>query len=155
MQESKQQIFQEEQDLLKREVMIEANCLRPEEAPVKKFYTEEEMTCMRKEFAANASEIDKLETELEQKRSEINAKKKPFENINEALLKNIDMGFSETIQQVYLFDDQEAGMMNYYDNKGELYYSRRLAPNEKQTNIISMSQKQEPIINYKPINQNK
>lgn len=139
MNETKQQMFAEEKDLSLREAMLEANCYRPEEAPVKKFYSEEEMTDMRKEFAANASEIDKLETELEQKRNEINAKKKPFENINESLLKSIDMGFSETIQQVYLFDDQENGMMHTYDRTGELLSSRKLEPKERQTNVVSMA----------------
>jgi hypothetical protein len=118
-----------------REAMLDANCLRPEEMPIKKFFTGEEMIDMRREYSDNTIQIGRKNEELKKVKQEVDAHNKPLIDQNTYLINNIRAGYVEANQQVYLFDDQESGMMNYYDNQGELVYSRRLMPHEKQTRI--------------------
>lgn len=140
-QEIKGKMFQEIENIAEREAALEANCVRQEVFPVKKIFTEEEVNEMRRNYTQNAVEMNKQLEELERKKTEIKAKYKPLLEENKYLLSNIRTGFQEHDQQVYLFDFQEDGQMGYYDGNGELVYSRKLMPNEKQLNVISMAQR--------------
>lgn len=118
-----------------REVMLEANCVRPEEKPVKQYFDLSELTEMRKQFSDNAILIRKA-NEVLKKAKDANAIeiKDPTKN-NDKLRECIRAGFVEVNQQVYLFDDQDNGVMNTYDSKGNFIESRRLTPEERQTRI--------------------
>lgn len=114
-----------------REAMLEANCVHPEEKPVKKYFEQEEMTEMRRQFFENALTIRKS-NEVLKKAKDLNAIeiKEPTKN-NEYLRESLRAGYVEVKQQVYLFDDQEKGVMNTYDCKGNFVESRLLTPEER------------------------
>lgn len=132
-------MFSEESDLIKRKAMLEANCLEMQEMPVKKYYDEVAISEMRKEYTENAAKIFKAMEELKEVQARIKGIIKPLVEQNSYLLRNIREGYNEVVQDVYLFDIQELGMMAFYDKNGELVNSRRLFPNEKQTNVVSMA----------------
>lgn len=48
---------------------------------------------------------------------------------------------AEIDEEVYLLDNQEEGMMLIYNALGEMLSSRKLSPNERQSNVITMSTK--------------
>lgn len=130
------QLFQDT-PINEREAMLEANCLRPEEKLVKKHYAAEEVVEMRKQFLENNIVIKKAGEILSVAKSIFNETVASPVKDNVYLLANVRSGFVEVNQQVYLFDDQEKGMMNTYDATGELIESRRLTPEERQTRIKS------------------
>lgn len=131
-----EKIFQD-YEINEREAMLEANCVRTEEMPVKKFYTPEEIIEMRREYTENSIQIKRKMEELKKIKAEIDGYCKPLIESNTYLLTNIRTGHVEQDQQVYLFDDQKAGMMKFYDNRGEMVSSRRLTPEERQTRFNS------------------
>ncbi len=118
-----------------REAMLEANCVRPEEKMVKRHFTHTEITDQRKQFLDNCVIIRRAVEKLNIAKDIFKQETSGVSNENEYLLNNIRSGFVEMKQQVYLFDDQEKGVMNYYDSRGEFLESRRLTPEERQTRI--------------------
>ncbi len=118
-----------------RESMLEANCIRPEEKPVKKYFEQNELTEMRKQFSDNAITIRKATEVLNKAKEAHKISIADPSKENEYLRESIRAGFVEVNQQVYLFDDQENGVMNTYDNKGNFIESRRLTPEERQLRI--------------------
>lgn len=118
-----------------REQMLEANCLRPEEMELKKFFEADEIVEMRKQFFDNATAMRKATEELNKAKEIWKTLCTPLESDNKYLMASIRTGFVEVKQQVYLFDDQENGFMMVYDSKGGLITSRRLEPHERQTRI--------------------
>lgn len=127
-------IFQE-YSLAEREAVIEANSYNQEEMPIQKHFNEDEINEMRKNHVNNAIAIKRKMEEFKKFKMEIDAFIKPLADENTYLLANVRAGYVEVTQQVYLFEDHENGMMNYYDNTGELVHSRRMLPHEKQTKI--------------------
>ena len=117
------------------EATLEANCLRPEEKVVKKLFEPDEIIDMRKQFMDNSIIIRRATEKLNKAKDEHKAEVKEPTDANAYLLANIRSGYVEVNQQVYLYDNQETGMMEYYDAKGELVESRRLTPEERQTRI--------------------
>jgi peptidoglycan hydrolase CwlO-like protein len=118
-----------------REAMLEANCYNQEEMPIQKHFSEDEINEMRKTHVANSIAIKRKSEEFKKLKAEIDAFIKPLAEENNYLLQNVRAGYVEVNKQVYIFDDQETSMMNYYDNTGELVYSRRMMPHEKQLKI--------------------
>ena len=56
-------------------------------------------------------------------------------------LQNLKQQGERIFGKLYLFADQETKMMCYYDATGHLVSSRRLKPEERQLNILSLNQK--------------
>ncbi len=139
--ELKAVMFQDETDPVKRQAMLDTNCLEKEERPVKHYYDEVAISEMRKEYSDNAVKIFKALEELAEAKARIKGIVKPLIEQNNYLLRNIREGYNEIEEEVYMFDFQEIGMMAFYDKNGELVDSRRLKPDEKQTNVVSMSRK--------------
>lgn len=120
-----------------REAMLEANCIRPEEKTIQKYFTPDEMIQMRADYSMNAIVIRKATEKLNQAKDLWKVETKPQLDENEYLINNIRHGFQEVDMQVYLFADFEAGMVGYYDNTGTLIESRRMRPEERQMYIKS------------------
>ncbi len=127
-------IFQDT-PLAERESMIEANSYSSEEMPVQKHFAEDEINDMRRTFTKNSIEIKKKMEEFKSFKQGIDEFIKPLSEENAYLLANVRAGYVEVNQQVYLFEDYETGMMNYYDNTGALVNSRRMLPEEKQKKV--------------------
>lgn len=132
-------LFQDAKEGAERIAMLDANCKKTIEAPVKRYYTADELQQMQKEFAEDRVILMRKEEELRKHNAEAKAEMKPIYERSGYVLAQIRAGFVETNQPVFLFDDQEEGMMHTFDQNGELIESRKLRPEEKQTNVISMA----------------
>lgn len=118
-----------------REKMLEDMATRTEARPVKKHFSPDELTEYRKQYFDNALLQKKALEELKKAQEVYQAAIKMPVKENLYLQNNIRTGYVEVEQQVYLFDEQNEGMMYVYDNQGELMESRRLLPEERQTKI--------------------
>lgn len=118
-----------------REEMLLAMSYRTEEKMVQKHFTPEEILDYRKQFTENWVAVNKAKVILKQAQDKYTESTKDLTKENTYLINNIQTGFVELNQQVYLFDDQENGVMKYYDSRGEFLESRRLTPEERQTRI--------------------
>lgn len=135
-------MFASEEDLVKRKIMLENNCLEiEEEYPVKRYFSDVERSEFQREYTDNSIKIARAMAKLEEYKAEIKAIVKPLIEQNLYLLANVREGYSERPETVYLFDFQDLGMMAIYDEKGELVDSKRLLPNQRQTNVVSMARK--------------
>lgn len=128
-------IFQDTPAGAEREAMLEANSYGNEEMPIQKHFKDDEINDMRRTHMKNSIEIKKKLEEFKLYKQEVDAFIKPLAEENTYLLQNVRNGYVEVNQQVYLFEDYEAGMMNYYDNSGDLVHSRRMLPHEKQSKV--------------------
>ena len=117
--------------------MLEDNCLKKEKQDVRKYFTESEHLQMRKDFTYQSIQVDKLKAELQEITKGFNARMNPIIEVNTLLKKKIDLTYEEVPGDVFVFDFQEEGMMAYYDDLANLISSRRLAPEERQTNLVS------------------
>ncbi len=125
----------QEFDEAHREKMMEDMCRGTEEQLVKKHFSPEEITDFRKQLSDNHVVIRKAIEALNLAKAEFNEATKGAVKENLTLVNNIRCGYIQVNQQVYLFDDQDNGVMNYYDRLGEFLQSRRLLPEERQTRI--------------------
>lgn len=118
-----------------REQALEANCLRPETQTIRQHFEPDELLQMRKQFMDNSIIIRRAIEALNKAKEEYKEAVKLPEKDNSYLLNSIRCGFVEVEAQVYLFDDQEKGFMYTYDRRGQVYESRRLAPEERQLRV--------------------
>jgi hypothetical protein len=128
-------LFPEAESPEHRKKMLQDGCRSKEQQDVRRYFSEGEHLQMRKDFMANAIKLGKLKDELKVIQDDFNARMKPLTIVNDELKAKVDAGFEEVPGDVFLFDYQEEGMMAYYDANGDLISSRRLAPEEKQTDL--------------------
>ena len=126
-----------------RASMLEANCLKHEEQTVKRQFTHEELEDMRITLTDDSIKNSELEDELKALTKPIREELKNYKAVIREKLKKLKLKYDENLETVYLFDDQENGMMNTYDVTGELLSSRKLLPSEKQTRIIDLQTKKQ------------
>lgn len=121
-----------------RAEMLKGMAMKVDVDKVRRHYDMDEKDQI-KDFIADESVV-LMETEEEfgsiKKDFNLKIKKKKKEIIT--ALKDIKRGYSENNEEIYLIDDQENGMMNYFDKNGIFIQSRPLMPSEKQTTILKM-----------------
>lgn len=94
-----------------------------------------EISKMQTEFAQKAIELNIEESELKSVRDEFKLKVKPIKAEMSVLMQGIRSGSEEVTEDVFLLADMEDSMMGYYNNAGELIFSRPLMQSEKQYSI--------------------
>jgi hypothetical protein len=134
-------MFPEAQTPEERKIMLSHGCRKKEQQDIKKYLTEGEHLQMRKDFMANAIKLGKLKDELKTISDDFASRMKPLQIVNDELKAKVDKGFEEVPGDVFLFDFQDDGMMVYYDENGDQITSRRLAPEEKQIDLIREASK--------------
>jgi hypothetical protein len=122
-----------------REEMLDANALRSEKRMIKRPYSEIEKDNMRRELVRDLTQLQKLDEEFRALKKKYDDEMAPLKTNVKKLTTNLRTGYIEVNEDVYLYDYQEAGQMAIYDRNGELIETRRLMPDERQTNIISMN----------------
>ena len=114
-----------------------------EEMEYAKTLTYEEIEALKSVEVRHSLKIRKLTTEMK-------AQAKIFKDLikseqvgqNECL-DQIQTGHKNVTEKVWLIDDQDRGMMNYYNKDGELIYQRPLMSHERQLRIQHNYQKAE------------
>lgn len=98
-------------------------------------YTPEELDSIKDEFSTQHIEAGAIRAELNAIKADYKIKLKPYENRIGQLLQALKDKTESVEATTYMFEDQENGMMLYYDAEGNLIDSRRLRPDEKQTKM--------------------
>lgn len=121
-----------------RAAMLKEMAVKVEFEKVKRHYNDDEKAQIK-------DSITEESIELMDKQEEFKAIKKEFDKAIKAnkdhlviALKDIKRGYSENEENVFLIDDQDAGVMNVYDASGTHLYARKLFPEERQTKIVEM-----------------
>lgn len=121
-----------------RQKMLFDNCQQPEVQPIRKKFTVEEIADFKERQVGIAITLQVEENKKNEFMEEYRKVTKEPKLIQKELLHHIRTGFIEQETELYTFDNQAEGVMEYYDEKGELVYERPLYPREKQTSILTV-----------------
>ena len=131
-------LFQEHAPEVRKQ-LLEDNCYEIKED---EFYTrpltEEEIEGHKTELFEVALESREKTDELAEVRKEYKKKLKDLGTRQSQLVR--DLEFKQTTEKgtIFLFDDQQSGMMNTYNSQGQFISARPLAPGERQTSIFTV-----------------
>lgn len=128
-------IFMPDADPEERINILRNNADKIEQTDYEKELTEEELIAKREEFVDNSIDVSKLEDELAEKKKEYKNKIEPIKLINRSLQKEIKTKKRWVKGQLFYMADHVNGMMETWDETGELVSSRRLRPDEKQVRM--------------------
>lgn len=110
-----------------------------EETTYYKQLTAEELEIRQEQFVSHTLKINELEGKKKAFVLSVTNEQKPLKAESGALLQTLKTKTEEIDGVIYHIDDQDAGMMNTYDEEGILLSSRRLRPDEKQSSIFSIA----------------
>lgn len=130
-----QKIFMPDATLEERLNILRNNADKVEQTDYEKELTEEELIAKREQFVDNSIDVSKLEDELAEKKKEYKNKIEPIKLINRSLQREIKTKKKEVAGFLYYMADHVNGMMETFDETGELVSSRRLRPDEKQVRM--------------------
>jgi hypothetical protein len=104
--------------------------------PVKHVFTEAEIAQKKDEFFHRQVEISKVEEERDEMKKAFKSQLDPLKDAQKRTFIDIRLGFREEMQEVYLVPDHEQDIMEFRTESGELVGSRKLRPDERQTNVL-------------------
>ncbi len=119
--------------------MLKDNAVRTEEQMVKRFFTEEELSDMRIELTEASIERHDQQEKLKEVSKDAKDSIKGLTATVNTNLKHLKNKYVSQMEEVYLLDDQENGVMYTYSATGDIIESRKLLPKEKQTRIININ----------------
>lgn len=131
------------QDLSQEERLeaLKAQACKQDSQPIRRFYSHDERQQMKDSVYEDTSDLLKKKEEFSIIKKEFDkAAKERNEQIKSAV-KDLDKGYTENEEPVFLIDDQENSVMHIYDQFGKHQSTRRLYPEERQTTILNMEQK--------------
>jgi len=115
------------------------NCYKSEETTVTRPLSKEQVADYKDKVTDSSVDLSSLQEEKESAVKKFDALMKPIkQNLKESIKALRDKSVT-SVEEVFMLDDQEAGVMEIYDAEGKFLYSRRLAENERQTTILSIS----------------
>lgn len=99
-------------------------------------YTESEREKMQFEYVELSMKAAKLKEDKAAAAADFNAQLKPVLKDRLILMRDLRKGFREEDATVYLIPDQENSIMQYMTEDGTIQKTRRLRPDEKQTDFL-------------------
>lgn len=108
------------------------NAERAEDFHYFKNYDQEEMEALKDQYFQDAAELKKYEDALAMAKVEFKMNATPIKDSMREAFSGIQSKGRTVTEQVYLLADHEAGMMEYYNEAGDLVHTRRLLPDERQ-----------------------
>lgn len=112
--------------------MLKDNCEKSEETTYARDLTTEELDVKREQLAQNLIDIDIQEDELDKIKAEYKGKINPLKADVKILIGCVRSRKEDVKGVLFHMANHEEGMMEVYDESGELISSRRLRPDEKQ-----------------------
>ena len=82
--------------------------------------------------------IQALQEELKEISKTFKDQIKELDNEKQNLIQEIQFESTSEIGNLYSMDDQESGIMGFYDSTGTLISSRPLKPEERQTSLLTI-----------------
>jgi hypothetical protein len=135
-----EQLFKDKSPAERLQLLID-NCASRETQNVKVFFSEDDLAEMKSRLSEISITKDALEDDLKELSGDLRKKIKTEGAAIKGLLRYLKDKYEEQAQEVFNFDDQDAGLMLTYNKSGELLSTRKLRPDERQTSIRSLTQK--------------
>lgn len=117
---------------------IQEQCVKSEVRNVPYIFTEEDINTMRAMCLDLDDQIDVKEQHKQAIVAEVKGEMKKLVAEKSDLRKKLRDGKIDKDMTLYAFDDQEAGVMEYYDQEGNFILSRPLLPTERQARLIGL-----------------
>lgn len=98
-------------------------------------YQPEELDLVKDQYFQDVSELQNHEELLKEAKETFKTNADPLKKRMQENLVSIRTKGRYVSETVYLLADHEAGMMEYYNDMGEMVHSRRMLPDERQLRI--------------------
>jgi len=131
-------IFMPEIPLADRKILLQNNADKVEETTYLKPLTPEDLDIRREQLTDNAIELNDLEEEKKESMAGFKSRMDPLIKQNKGFLREIKTRQAEVDGILYHMANHDEGMMETFDETGELIASRRLRPEEKQQKLFSI-----------------
>lgn len=122
-----------------RKQLLQQNADSIEQTDYLKPLTTEELDIKREILTDNAIKLSEMEDQKKEIVQEFKLKMDPLAKENKTLLTEIKTRQAKIEGTLYHLANHEEGMMETFDDNGEMIASRRLRPDEKRQNIFSLS----------------
>jgi hypothetical protein len=130
--------FMPDLDEKSRLQLLRDNCDQHEETTYMRDLNQDEVTVRMEVLSKNLIAISKQDDILDEHKETYKSATKPLKTQNGLLLEEIKNRKTEVTGTLFHIADQEAGIMETFDDKGEFVSSRRLRPNEKQQKLFQL-----------------
>lgn len=120
--------------------LLKDNAYASEDTQVKRFHTPAERDAFREAATNKMIDCQDIEEQIKNLVEPLKAKLKEEKAILKTHLGAIRRGYDSEETTLFLFDDQEEGIMISYDAEGRFVSSRKLHPTERQTKILTLNQ---------------
>jgi hypothetical protein len=131
------QLFQEE-PLEKRPKLLADNATKEEVQVVKRHFKEEEIVELKNVLSTVSIQTAEAERIKSAAMKTYAADIKILDTKRRETMGKLKDGYVEQEEKLYAFADQVDGVMEYYDYTGEMVYSRKLLPSERQTRDVRL-----------------
>lgn len=118
--------------------MLIDNAYAREETKLERFHTAEEKEALRNTATDEMIQCQDIEEEIKKLTEPLKGQLKTVKSELRTHLKAFKRGYESEDVTLFAFDEQEEGMMVFYDAEGKLVKSRKLHPSERQTKILTM-----------------
>jgi hypothetical protein len=118
-----------------RESYLKSQCYSHEESIHYRPLSSDEVAASKDSFIDNCDKINKIKDEAKEVMKAFKERIEELEEENHTFMLSVKTKSAEMKEILYGVDDQESGMMHFYNASGDLIKSRRLLPEETQTKI--------------------
>jgi uncharacterized coiled-coil DUF342 family protein len=118
--------------------LLRDNCDSSEIQTYYKDLNDEDLDQKREELTANFIEISQHDDELDEAKAIYKAKAQPLKDANKELLNEVKTRKSMLKGMVYNIANHDDGMMETFNEQGQMIGSRRLKPEEKQQKLFPL-----------------
>ena len=112
--------------------LLNDNCKEVQTQPIRKEFSADEIRVFKEDQVKLAMFLDVEDTKKQEFLKEHNAKVKEPKAEHKELINYIRKGFVDKEMTVYVFDNHDDGIMEFYDENGDCVYERPMYPNERQ-----------------------
>jgi len=122
-----------------RKQLLEDNCRSLEDMPIRRYFSKKELSDLKDEQVEIAITLKESEDKKKEYLANVKQTTDPLKKDQKELLVNIKNKYIDEDKQVYAFDNQEEGVMEFYDETGDCVYQRPLMPAERQASILTIA----------------
>lgn len=115
--------------------MLRDNAEKTEKFGYMRNFDDDELANKKDEFAQKNIELRTVEDEFQIVKDDFKGRMKPMKEECYSLLDQIKNKGLFVTEDVYLLANQEAGVMEYYNESGQIVHTRKLNKDEKQMRV--------------------
>jgi hypothetical protein len=139
-------LFMPEVSAEQRKLLLQQNADSIEQTDYLKPLSPDELDIKREILTENAIKLSELEDEKKEAMQEFKSQMDPLAKANKELLTEIKTRQAKFFGHLYHMANHEDGMMETYDDNGELVASRRLRPEERRQNLFCITKSRKSIM---------